>query len=47
MLFSLNKLDAFPLDTWMIKILEKYYSNEFKIETKTLQKNNIYFMKKL
>jgi len=36
MLFSLNKLDAFPLDTWMIKILEKYYSNEFKIETKTI-----------
>ena len=36
MLFSLNKLNAFPLDTWMIKILEKYYSNEFKIETKTI-----------
>ena len=36
MLFSLNKLDAFPLDTWMIKILEKYYSNEFKIKTKTI-----------
>jgi len=36
LLFSLNKLEAFPLDTWMIKILEKYYSNEFKIETKTI-----------
>ncbi|HJM79091.1 MAG TPA: DNA repair protein [Nitrosopumilus sp.] len=36
MLFSLNKLDAFPLDTWMIKILEKYYSKQFKIETKTI-----------
>ena len=36
LLFSLNKLDAFPLDTWMIKILEKYYSKEFKIETKTI-----------
>ena len=36
MLFSLNKLDAFPLDTWMIKILEKYYSKEFQIETKTI-----------
>ena len=36
MLFSLNKLDAFPLDRWMIKILEKYYSNEFHIETKTI-----------
>ncbi|MGB0642497.1 MAG: DNA-3-methyladenine glycosylase 2 [Nitrosopumilus sp.] len=36
MLFSLNKLDAFPLDTWMIKILERYYSNEFHIESKTI-----------
>jgi len=36
MLFSLNKLNAFPLDTWMIKILEKYYSKEFKIKTKTI-----------
>jgi len=36
MLFSLNKLDAFPLDTWMIKILEKYYPKEFEIETKTI-----------
>ena len=36
LLFSFNKLEAFPLDTWMIKILEKYYSNEFKIETKTI-----------
>jgi len=36
LLFSLNKLEAFPLDTWMIKILEKYYSNQFNIETKTI-----------
>ena len=36
MLFSLNKLESFPLDTWMIKILEKYYSKEFKMETKTI-----------
>ena len=36
MLFSLNKLESFPLDTWMIKILEKFYSKEFKIETKTI-----------
>ena len=35
MLFSLNKLDAFPLDRWMIRILEKYYSN-FHLETKTI-----------
>ncbi|MGH1522335.1 MAG: DNA-3-methyladenine glycosylase 2, partial [Nitrosopumilus sp.] len=25
MLFSLNKLEAFPLDRWIIRILEKYY----------------------
>ena len=36
LLFSLNKLEAFPLDRWMIRILEKYYSNEFKLETKTI-----------
>jgi N-glycosylase/DNA lyase len=36
LLFSLNKLEAFPLDTWMIKILEKYYSNQFNIKTKTI-----------
>ncbi len=36
MLFSLNKLEAFPLDRWMIRILEKYYCNEFQIETKTI-----------
>lgn len=35
-LFSLNKLEAFPLDRWMIRILEKYYSNEFQLETKTI-----------
>ena len=36
MLFSLNKLEAFPLDRWMIRILEKYYLNEFHLETKTI-----------
>ena len=36
MLFSLKKLNAFPLDRWMIRILEKYYFNEFQIETKTI-----------
>lgn len=35
MLFSLNKLESFPLDRWMIRILEKYYSN-FHLETKTI-----------
>ncbi|HJJ23499.1 MAG TPA: DNA repair protein [Nitrosopumilus sp.] len=36
MLFSLNKLEAFPLDRWMIRILEKYYSEKFQIKTKTI-----------
>jgi len=36
MLFSLNKLESFPLDRWMIRILEKYYSNKFQLETKTI-----------
>lgn len=36
LLFSLEKLDAFPLDRWMIRILERYYSDKFKISTKTI-----------
>jgi len=36
MLFSLEKLEAFPLDRWMIRILEKYYSDKFQIHTKTI-----------
>jgi len=36
LLFSLNKLEAFPLDRWMLRILEKYYSNKFKTSTNTM-----------
>ena len=36
MLYSLEKLEAFPLDVWMLKILEKYYSDKFDIDTKTI-----------
>ena len=36
LLFSLNKLESFPLDRWMIRILEKYYSNKFQLETKSI-----------
>ena len=36
LLFSLNKLEAFPLDRWMIRILGKYYSDQFQITTKTI-----------
>ena len=39
MLFSLNKLEAFPLDRWMIKILKKYYGGKFQITTKTITQN--------
>ena len=38
MLFSLEKLNAFPLDTWVTKILEKYYSNKFCMDKKTISK---------
>jgi N-glycosylase/DNA lyase len=36
LLFSLDKLDAFPLDRWMIRILEKYYLDKFELETKSI-----------
>src|SRR3990170_1647807 len=36
MLFSLEKLDAFPLDRWMIRVLQKYYSKKFPISSKTI-----------
>jgi len=36
MLFSLEKLDAFPLDIWTIRILKKYYSEKIKIDGKSL-----------
>ena len=39
MLFSLEKLEAFPLDTWLVKILQKYYSDDFHMDKKTISKN--------
>ena len=39
MLFSLEKLEAFPLDTWLVKILQKYYSDDFCVDKKTISKN--------
>ncbi len=36
LLFSLNKLEAVPLDRWVLRILQKYYSKEFQITTKTI-----------
>ncbi len=38
MLFSLEKLEAFPLDTWILKILQKYYSSKFYIKEKITKK---------
>ena len=36
LLFSLDKLEAIPLDRWVLRILQKYYSKEFQITTKTI-----------
>ncbi|MFB5615289.1 MAG: DNA glycosylase [Candidatus Nitrosomaritimum yanchengensis] len=36
LLFSLEKLEAFPLDRWMIRILEKYYPDIFELDTKSI-----------
>ena len=34
MLFSLEKLEAFPIDRWTSKILKDYYQGRFSFETK-------------
>jgi N-glycosylase/DNA lyase len=36
LLFSLEKLDSFPLDRWMLRVLRKYYSDKFELDMKTL-----------
>ena len=36
LLFSLNKLEAFPLDRLMLRILQKYYSKKFELTSKTI-----------
>lgn len=36
LLFSLEKLEAFPLDRWIIRSLQQYYPKEFSFEGKTL-----------
>ncbi|MFM8658410.1 MAG: DNA-3-methyladenine glycosylase family protein [Candidatus Nitrosotenuis sp.] len=36
MLFSLEKLEAFPLDRWIIRSLQEYYPERFSFEGKTL-----------
>ncbi len=36
LLFSLEKLDAFPLDRWMLRVLHKYYADKFELNLKTL-----------
>jgi N-glycosylase/DNA lyase len=36
MLFSLEKLEAFPLDRWVIRSLQEYYPEKFSFEGKAL-----------
>lgn len=36
LLFSLEKIDSFPLDRWMLRVLQKYYSDRFELNIKTL-----------
>ena len=36
LLFSLDKLEAVPLDRWILRILQKYYSKQFEIKTKSI-----------
>jgi N-glycosylase/DNA lyase len=36
LLFSLEKLESFPLDRWIIRSLEEYYPQEFSLGGKTL-----------
>jgi N-glycosylase/DNA lyase len=38
LLFSLNKLEAFPLDRWMIRVLKKYYPKEFDVNETLTEK---------
>ena len=38
LLFSLEKLEAFPLDTWMTKIMQKYYPSKFSLGKNTITK---------
>lgn len=36
LLFSLEKLEAFPLDRWVIRSLQQYYPQRFSFEGKTI-----------
>ena len=36
LLFSLDKLEAVPLDRWVLRILQKYFSKEFEVKTKSI-----------
>lgn len=43
MLFSCNKLNAFPVDTWVKKILKEYYEIDYKSNKKINEFANNYF----
>ena len=36
MLFSLERMDAFPMDTWILRVLERQYAGRFLVGGKTL-----------
>ncbi len=36
MLFSLEKLDAFPIDRWILRVLQKHYTKKFESSEMTL-----------
>lgn len=36
LLFSLDKTEAFPLDRWVIRVLQKYYPDRFEIRTRSI-----------
>lgn len=44
MLFSLDKLEAVPLDRWIVRILEKYYPKKFEIKTKTITEKQYHLL---
>ena len=36
LLFSLDKDEAFPLDRWVVKVLQGHYPDKFEIKTRTV-----------
>ena len=36
LLFSLEKLESFPIDRWILRVLEKNYADKFRLNGKSL-----------